>query len=65
MFIDLQTALRLDEVDFSGGIVHIVEEDDNLASFLIHHFIHLGIHKKSKVIIVGFENTLGHYNGIG
>ena len=41
MFIDLQTALRLDEVDLSGGIVHIVEEDDNLASFLIHHFIHL------------------------
>ena len=65
MFSEVQTALRLDENDLQGKFVYIVEEDDHLASFLIHHFIHMGIQKKTKVVIVGLENTFGHYNSVG
>ena len=56
MFSEVQTALRLDENDLQGKFVHVVEEDDHLASFLIHHFIHMGIQKKTIVIllILGF-----------
>ena len=56
MFSEVQTALRLDENDLQGKFVHVVEEDDHLASFLIHHFIHMGIQKKTKVVFQ-FECT--------
>ena len=65
MFSDLQTILRLDGSEISGKFVHLVEEDDNLANFLVHHFVNLGLKQGKKVVIVGLENTFGHYNAVG
>jgi 16S rRNA C1402 N4-methylase RsmH len=66
MFPDLQSVLRLDQQDhFQGVRVHVVEEEDQLGAFVIHHLVSLALKKQSKVVLVGFENTFGHYNGVG
>lgn len=65
MFGDLQSALRLDQASMKRLFVHVVEEEDQLGSFILHHFINLGVKRQAKVILIGFENTFGHYNGVG
>ena len=65
MFPDLQSVLRLEETPLKGKFIHICEEEDQLGAFLLHHFIHLGIKRNAKILLVGIENSFGHYNGIG
>lgn len=65
MFMDLQSVLRLEETPLEGKFIHICEEEDQLGMFLLHHFIHLGIKRNTKILIIGIENSFGHYNGVG
>ena len=68
MFPDLQSVLRLDQNQFgSGGStrINVVEEEDQLGQVVLHHFVSLAIGRQMKVVIVGIENTFGHYNGAG
>ena len=43
MFMELQSVLRLEETSLEGKFVHICEEEDQIGTFLLHHFLHLGI----------------------
>jgi len=63
--MDLQSVLRLEETPLEGKFIHICEEEDQLGMFLLHHFIHLGIKRNAKILIIGIENSFGHYNGVG
>ena len=65
MFENLHTALRMDNVQLRRKIIHIVEEEDLLGAFMINHFIHLALHQNSRIVLVGLENTFGHYNSVG
>ena len=65
MYMELQSVLRLKETPLEGKFIHICEEEDHIGTFLLHHFIHLGIKRQSKILLVGIENSFGHYNGVG
>ena len=66
MFESLHSALRMDELQVQNKNIHIIEEEDLLGSFVISHFIHWSILRQSgPTVLIGFENTFGHYNGIG
>ena len=65
MFESLHSALRMDGLQQHNKNIHIVEEEDLLGSFIISHFLQASIAQRSRVILIGFENTFGHYNGIG
>lgn len=65
MFESLHSALRMDGLQLHNKNIHIVEEEDHLGSFIISHFIHWSILRQSPTVLIGFESTFGHYNGIG
>ena len=68
MFLEVHSALRLESLDQrtdgSSSLVAIEEEEDQLCAFLIHHFLGASIKNKRKVIFVGLEQSLGHYQAV-
>ena len=68
MFLEVHSALRLESldqrVDAGNSLVSIVEEEDQLGAFLIHHFLGASLKSKRKVIFVGLEQSLGHYQAV-
>ncbi len=64
MFPEFQSVLRLDQVPLTGQFVNICEEDDQLGLFAIHHFLHLAIKDGKKILLIGLENSFGHFNGV-
>jgi len=42
----------------------ILEEDPGVASFAIHHFISQKLKRKNKVLLVGLDQSLGHYHAV-
>lgn len=65
MFADLQSSLRLDQHDLLGHRISLVEEEDGLGGFLLHHFISLAVRSEWNIFLVGIEHTLGHYTAVG
>ena len=65
MFLEVQSALRLDQrTDRSSAVVAIEEEEDQLGAFLVHHFLGTSIKNRRKVVFVGLEQSLGHYSAV-
>ena len=68
MFLEVHSALRLESLDprtdGSSSLVAIEEEEDQLGAFLIHHFLGASIKNKRKVVFVGLEQSLGHYQAV-
>ena len=64
MFPDVHSTLGLDSV--SGGcFVNIIEDCDQLGHFMVHHFITEGLKSQKLVIVIGLEQTIGHFHAIG
>ena len=68
MFLEVHSALRLESLDQrtdgSSPVVAIEEEEDQLGAFLIHHFLGASIKNKRKVVFVGLEQSLVHYQAV-
>jgi KaiC/GvpD/RAD55 family RecA-like ATPase len=64
MFIEVHSALRLDHGG-GGDLVCLVEEEDGLGSFLVHHFLSSSLESQKKVLFLGLEQSLGHYHAVG
>ena len=64
MFESVHAALRMDRIPLNNKFIHIIEEEDLLGAFLVNHFLHLALRQSSHVILVGLENTFGHYKGV-
>jgi len=65
MFPEVHSALKLDQHPVAGKRINIVEEDVDMAGFLVHHFVSHAVKSGSDVLLVGLDQTLGHYTGIG
>ena len=64
MFAQVHSALRLDNIWTANGnprLTTIVEDDDDLGSFLLHHFLAASIKGQRKVLLIGLDQSLGHY----
>lgn len=61
----VMSVLRLDETSLHGKLVHVCEEDDMMGMFLLHNFIHLAAEKSEKILLIGMENSFGHFNSVG
>ena len=64
MFPELHAALKLDQRSITEKRINIVEEECGCGTFLLHHFISQGS-KNGNLILVGLDQTLGHYHGVG
>ena len=68
MFLEVHSALRLESLDQrtdgSSCLVAIEEAEDQLGAFLVHHFLGSSIKKRRKVIFLGMEQSLGHYQSV-
>ena len=65
MFPEIQSALRLDKHSVENKRINIVQEPSTDASFLLHHFVSLAIKSNSNILIIAFEQTFGHFHGVG
>ena len=65
MFPDIHSALRLDKYSIQNKRINIVQEPSTDGSFLLHHFISSSIKSNYNVLILSFEQTIGHFHGVG
>jgi len=65
MFPEVNSALKLDQHPVAGKRINIVEEDVDLGGFLIHHFVSGAVQSDSDILLIGIDQTLGHYHGVG
>ena len=65
MFPEVHAALKLDQHDVVGKRIHLVEEDSDMGGFLLHHFISTAVKSESNIVLIGLDQTLGHYHGVG
>ena len=65
MFPEIQSALRLDKHTVENKRINIVQEPSSDASFLIHHFTSLAVKSNCNILIIAFEQTIGHFHGVG
>ena len=65
MFSEVHSALKLDQHPVAGKLVNLVEEKGDLGGFLIHHFVADAVKSEGNVVLVGLEQTLGHYHSVG
>ena len=65
MFIEIQSALRLDKHSIENKRINIVQEPSTDASFLLHHFVSLAVKSNCNILIISLEQTFGHFYGIG
>ena len=65
MFPEIQSALRLDKHTVENKRINIVQEPSTDASFMLHHFTSLAIKSNYNILIIAFEQTIGHFHGVG
>ena len=65
MFLEVHSALKLDQHPVAGKLVNLVEEEGDLGGFLVHHFVSDAVKSNATVVLVGMDQTLGHYHGVG
>ena len=65
MFLEVQTALKLDQHSTFGKRINLVEEESDLGGFLVHHFIASALKSDRNLVLLGLDQTLGHYHGVG
>ena len=65
MFNEIHSALRLDKYSCENKRINIVQGLSSDASFLLHHFTSAAIKSNANVLLVAFEQTIGHFHGVG
>jgi len=64
MFPEFSTAIG--DLRNDGNLVTIHENDPGVASFAVHHFVSGELKKKDgRVLLVGLEQSFGHYHSVG
>jgi KaiC/GvpD/RAD55 family RecA-like ATPase len=64
MFAELHPALKLDQKQLSGQVVTIVEDEDQLGTFLLHHFLSSTLRSDSSILFLGLSQTFGFYHTV-
>jgi KaiC/GvpD/RAD55 family RecA-like ATPase len=65
MFPEIHSALRLDKYSVENKRINIVQEPSTDASFLLHHFTSVASKSNCNILIIAFEQTIGHFHGVG
>ncbi len=64
MFPELHSKLGMNSEEVDVGFVNVLEEEDQLGAFLVHHFLSLSLRSDRSVVMVGVEQSLGHYHAV-
>lgn len=48
-----------------SSMVAILEDNSDMGAFVIHHFISRAVKKGQKLLLVGLEQSFGHFHSIG
>ena len=62
MFPQLSGALGEAE---GSSMVAILEDNSDMGAFVIHHFISRAVKKGQKLLLVGLEQSFGHFHSVG
>ena len=46
-------------------MVAILEDNSDMGAFVIHHFISRAVKKGQKLLLVGLEQSFGHFHSVG
>ena len=65
MFPEINSALRLDKHSIENKRINIVQAPSTDGSFFLHHFISLAAKSNYNILIIAFEQTIGHFHGVG
>ncbi len=72
MFPELHAKLGIDGAadgdgdgdDDAVSFVNVLEEEDQCGAFLIHHFLSHSLREDRSVVLVGAEQSMGHYHAV-
>ena len=48
-----------------SSMVAILEDNSDMGAFVIHHFISRAVKKSQKLLLVGLEQSFGHFHSVG
>jgi len=48
-----------------SSMVTILEDNSDMGAFVIHHFISRAVKKNQKLLLVGLEQSFGHFHSVG